>query len=71
MQEKKITLIDNINGEIRRQGMSKEEFCSLLGIERRTYTSWQAKGELPSTKLLKCAKLLNCSLNYLARDVSV
>lgn len=70
MNKTRITILDNINGEIRRQGMSKDEFCDLLGVERRTYTHWQSKGELPSTKLLKCAKILNCSVEYLVRDVS-
>lgn len=70
MSKSKMTILDNINGEIRRRGMSKDEFCKLLGVERRTYTHWQSKGELPSTKLLKCAEILNCTLDYLTRDVS-
>lgn len=71
MNKTNISILDNINGEIRRRGMTKEEFCQQIGIDRRTYSSWQSKGELPSTVLLKCAKLLNCSLDYLARDVTI
>lgn len=69
METKKFTILDNINGEIRRYGMSKEQFCKLIGIDRSTYTGWQAKGEIPATKLLKCASLFNCSLDYLVRNV--
>lgn len=71
MEGRAITIIDNINGEIRRNGMSKEAFCKKLGVERRLYTSWQKKGEIPATKLLKSAKILNCSLDYLTRDVVI
>lgn len=71
MKESKITVIDNINGEIRRHGLSKEDFCHMLGIDRRTFTSWQAKGDMPCTKLLKSANILGCSVEYLVRDVKV
>lgn len=69
MEAKKLTILDNINGEIRRYGMSKEQFCKLIGIDRSTYTGWQTKGEIPATKLMKCASLFNCSLDYLVRNV--
>lgn len=69
MPEATITIIDNINGEIRRHGMSQEMFCNLIGIDRSTYRSWQSRGEMPATKLLKCAEILGCSMDYLARDV--
>jgi len=71
MNERRITILDNINGEIRRHGLSKEKFCDLIDVDRRTYTSWQSKGEMPSTKLLKSAIVLGCSLDYLVRDVTV
>lgn len=66
-----ITIIDNINGEIRRHGMSQEKLCSLIGVSRDTYKGWQLRGELPATKLLKCARALGCSLDYLTRDVTI
>lgn len=69
MADVKITIIDNINGEIRRHGMTKESFCKLLGVERSTYTNWQTKGDLPAHKLLECAKIFGCSMDYLVRDV--
>lgn len=70
MKKEKITVLDNINGEIHKQGISKDDFCSLLGVGMTTYTNWQLKGKLPSIKLLKCAKILNCSVDYLMRNVS-
>lgn len=69
--KKPISIIDNINGEIRRHGMSKEAFCSLLGVDRSTYKGWQSRGEIPGTKLLKCARIFGCSMDYLARDVNL
>lgn len=66
-----ITIIDNINGEIRRHGMSKEAFCNLLGVDRSTYKGWQSRGEIPGTKLLKCARIFGCSMDYLVIDVTL
>lgn len=71
MKNNNITIIDNINGEIRRHGMSQEKLCSLIGVSRDTYKGWQSRGELPSTKLLKCARVLGCSMDYLTRDVII
>ena len=71
MLDGKVTLLDNIDGEIRRQKKTQEALCKALGVERRTYNSWQQKGNLPSNHFLACAKFLNCSLDYLARDVAV
>lgn len=71
MSKANITILDNISGEIRRRGMTQDNLCDLLGVDRRTYTNWQTKGEMPATKLLKCASILNCSVDYLARDVNV
>lgn len=64
-----ITIFDNINGEIRRKNISQEEMCKNLGINRRKYASWQEKGDMPVSFFMKCAKYLNCSLEYLSRDV--
>lgn len=71
MADKSISIFDNINGEIRRRNISQEELCKHLGIDRRRYSSWQSKGNMPSSYLLACAKYLNCSLDYLVRDVRV
>lgn len=69
--KKKITIVDNISGELDRLGMTKEELSNIIGIDRKTFSAWKKKGELPGTMLLKCAKALNCSVDYLVRDVDV
>lgn len=71
MKKNSISIFDNINGEIRRRNISQETLCEHIGIDRRRYSSWQAKGDMPISYLLMCAKFLNCSIDYLARDVKV
>lgn len=66
-----ISIVDNINGEMKRHGMSQETLCKHLGVERKTFYEWKKKGDIPASKLLKCANLFNCTLDYLARDVNV
>lgn len=60
-----INVFNNINAEIKRRGITKETMCQDVGISRRTFTNWQAKGDLPSSALLKCAEYFNCSTDYL------
>ncbi len=66
---KAVTIIDNINGEARRKHMSQDVLCKGIGVDRRRYTAWQQKGDMPMSYFLKCAVFLGCSLDYLARDV--
>jgi|GEM_PF-751040 bacteriophage CI repressor helix-turn-helix domain len=66
-----VSLFDNIDGEIRRKHTSQEELCNYLGIERRTYLNWKNKKSMPVTYFIMCAKYLNCTLDYLARDVQI
>ena len=71
MKKDRVTILDNINGEIRRRGMTQDDLCGLLDIDRKTYSNWKSRGEMPETKLLKCAIIFNCSVDYLVRDVDV
>lgn len=71
MADSNVTIFDNINGEIRRRNITQEALCDDLGINRRRYASWQAKGDMPISFFMKCAKYFNCTLDYLTRDVQV
>lgn len=64
-----ITVFGNINGELRRRGISQEKFCRTLGIERRTYIAWQKKNEMSLSFFLKCVSYFGCSADYLLRDI--
>lgn len=69
MRSSEVTVFDNINGEIRRKNISQEKLCNDLGINRRRYMDWQAKGDMPLSFFVKCASYLECSFDYLMRDV--
>ncbi len=66
-----ISIVDNVNSEMKRFGMSQETLCAQLGIGRKTFYEWKKKGDIPATKLLACAKIFNCTLDYLVRDVQI
>lgn len=68
---KGVTIFGNINGEIRRKNISQEALCTQLGIARRRYTAWQQNGDMPLSYFLRCAQILGCSLDYLARDIDM
>lgn len=71
MKNNFVSIFDNIDGEIRRKHTSQEALCEYLGIERRTYLNWKHKNSMPSTYFIMCAKYLDCTLDYLIRDVKV
>lgn len=59
------TLYPNIEAERKRYQLSQEELSIKLGVERKTYYSWLAKGKIPIPALLKMGELFNCSIDYL------
>ena len=63
------TIFDNIDGELRRNRLTQEDLANAIGIERKTYSNWRAKNDMPSSKLIQIAKFLNCSLDTLSRGV--
>lgn len=63
--DKQTKVFDNINAEIRRHRTTQDVMCKDIGINKRTFTNWQSKGDLPSSALLKCATYFNCSTDYL------
>lgn len=59
-------IFTNIEAERARLGLSKEEISNILVITPKTYYNWiYGITPIPSTKLVKLAKLFNVSLDYL------
>ncbi len=63
------TIFDNIDGELRRNRLTQEDLAEAIGIERKTYSNWRSKNDMPSSKLIEIAKFLGCSLDTLSRGV--
>ncbi len=58
-------MISNIEAERARAGMTIQEFTESLGIERKTYYNWRAKGEAPAKMLVAIADVLGCTVSDL------
>lgn len=69
MSNKEISVMDNIRSELNRKGITAKEFCNIMGVTPSAYRTWLKNGELPTAQFIKCAKLFDCTLEYLARDV--
>lgn len=63
------TIMQNIEGERIRHGMTQEQLCSQLGINRVTYYKWKKTDNIPARTFLACTKIFNCGADYLTRDV--
>ncbi len=55
----------NIEAERARRGLSKDEFSKMLGVSRKTYYNWVAKGKIPQSKLELMADIFGTSTEYL------
>ena len=56
----------NIEAERIKRGMSKDDFASAIGVNKRTVWNWQSGNtELPVTKLVKICAVLGCRSDYL------
>lgn len=69
MTKTTVTIFDNVNSELRRKHLTQNDLAKKLGIDRRTWTTWQDKNDMPIAKLVEIAMWFDCSLNYLTRDV--
>lgn len=58
-------MLDHIEEERRRKGLSKEALSRELNITSRTYWNYLSTGVLPSDKLVHMARLFECSTDYL------
>lgn len=65
----KTTIFDNINGELRRRHYTQQDLAEAVSIDRRTWTKWQEKNDMPASVLLRISSWLNVTLDYLVRDV--
>ncbi len=55
----------NIEAERARNNMTVEALTSRLGVSRKTYYNWCAKGKIPESKLKLMSELFGCSTEYL------
>lgn len=62
------SIFDNINAELARKKMSKEQFVNELGICRKTFQNWENKNDMPLSAFVKSAVIFNISLDELARE---
>lgn len=59
-------MFPNIEAERVRLRMSRTYLAELLGVSLRTYSNWMnGTRDIPSSVLVKMAKLFNCSTDYL------
>lgn len=59
-------MLNNIEAELARNGVSKQELSQKLNVSRQTISRWiSKKASIPSDKLIELSKLLNCSVDYL------
>lgn len=65
----KKTVFANIESERIKAGMSKKEIAAKLGITPRTYYNYtHGIVPIPSSVLVKCSRLFQCSADYLLND---
>ena len=58
-------LIERIEEERKRKGMSLEELAHMVGVTKQSYLNWKNGAKVPAMKLAEIAKVLNCSTDYL------
>ncbi len=59
-------MFPNIEAERVRLRMSRTYLAELLGVSLRTYSNWMnGTRDIPSSALVKMAKLFHCSTDYL------
>lgn len=58
-------LIERIEAERKREGMSLEELAHMVGVTKQSYLNWKNGAKVPAVKLAEIAKVLNCSTDYL------
>lgn len=55
----------NINAEMARNGMTRDDLAKKMGVTRKTVYNWLTLGKIPMHVMVKLAELLNCSVDYL------
>ncbi len=65
-----VTIMQNIESERVRFGITQSELCKKLGVNRNTYYKWKKTDNLPASVLISCMKLFGCTADYLTRGVN-
>lgn len=60
-----MTRYPNIDAERARAGLSLEQLTAALGVTRKTYYNWVAKGAIPQSKLEMMSDIFRVSIDYL------
>ena len=55
----------NIEVERARKGISNDELAGELSVTRKTLFNWMAKGNIPTSALVRMADFFGCSIDYL------
>lgn len=55
----------NIEAERARKGLTKEQFATILNVDRKTLRKWLKTGNIPINKINQMANFFDCSVDYL------
>ena len=58
-------VLNNIEAERVRKGLTVEEISAQLGISRKTYSKYVKGSPIPSKVLLQLSSMFSCSVDYL------
>ena len=68
MNRERATMYPNIETKRKEKGFSKSEVIGELNISLKTYYNWiNGENDIPCSKIIKLAKLLDCSIDELLR----
>lgn len=56
---------NNIRAETARHGLTIEQLCKNLDIEKSTFYNWQKKQDLPASYAIDIAMMFNVSVDYI------
>lgn len=64
-------MLNNIEAERVRHQMSKDDMAKAFGVSSRTYYNWiNEKTDIPSSSLVKMAKMFDVNIDYLIEGSS-
>lgn len=59
-------MFPNISAELARNKITTERLSKILGVTRKTVSNWlNGKTEIPASKIIKLAEILECTTDYL------
>ena len=63
--KKKKSMYPNIEAERARTQMTTEDIAEMIGVTRKSYETWNSRGNIPATALIKMSKIWGCTTDYL------